>query len=106
MITLSAIISGLLLAALGYQVLQIWVLRRSSRDAPSGPVTGLEALIGADAEVVEPFDPTGPKSQRLGRVRVGSELWNAELVAAASREAAVGDHLRVVGAAGMLLKVV
>jgi membrane protein implicated in regulation of membrane protease activity len=91
---------------LGYQLLEIWVLHRSSRDAPSSPVTGFEALIGADAEVVQPFSSTGPQSRCLGRVRIGSESWNAELVAEAIRKTAVGDQVRVVGAAGMLLKVV
>ena len=33
-------------------------------------------------------------------------MWDAELVAEAKREAAAGDHVRIVGAADMLLKVV
>jgi membrane protein implicated in regulation of membrane protease activity len=104
-ITLSAIVTGLVLAALGYQLLGLWHLHRSSKGMPRGPVTGLDALVGADAEVVEAFKRSGPAGPVLGRVRVGSELWQAELVANTGRPAAVGDRVHIVGAADMLLKV-
>ena len=105
MITLSAIVSGLFLAAVGYQLIQWWVLRDSLRRIPKQPITGPTALVGADAEVVEGFKRSGPTAPALGRVRIGSELWQAELVTNLDRMAVVGDQVRVTGIAGMLVKV-
>jgi membrane protein implicated in regulation of membrane protease activity len=104
-ITLSAIITGVILAAVGYQLLETGHLHRSSKGLPHGAVTGLEALVGTDAEVVEAFKPNGPAGVPLGRVRVGSELWKAELVTNAGRSADIGAQVRVVGVTGMLLRV-
>ena len=59
-ITLSAILSALVLAAVGYQLIQWWELQQSLRKIPRQPVTGLTALVGADAEVVEAFKRGGP----------------------------------------------
>ena len=105
MITLSAIITGVILAALGYQLLESWHLHKSFKGLPRGAVTGLEALVGTDAEVVEAFERSGPVGTALGRVRIGSELWKAELLTDADRLAAVGDQVRIVGVTGMLLRV-
>jgi membrane protein implicated in regulation of membrane protease activity len=102
----SAIITGLALAALGYQVIEIWVTHRAFKGTPGGPVTGLEALVGSNAEVIEAFRRSGPDSPAFGRVRVGSESWQAELSTNTGRLAEVGDHVRIVGASGLLLKVV
>jgi len=104
-ITLSAIISGLVLAALGYQLIQLWVLHQSANKMPRGPVTGLGALVGTDAEVVEAFKRGGPTAPALGRVRIGSELWRAELAATADRMAGVGEQVRVIGVRDMTLTV-
>jgi membrane protein implicated in regulation of membrane protease activity len=104
-IILSAIISGVILAALGYQLLETWHLHRSFKGLPRGAVTGLEPLVGTDAEVVEAFKRNGPAGAALGRVRVGSELWKAELVTNADRLADTGDQVRIVGVTGMLLRV-
>ena len=105
MVTLSAIITGVILAAVGYQLLQTSHLRRSTKGLSRGAVTGLEALVGTDAEVVEAFKPNGPAGVALGRVRVGNELWKAELVTNAGRSAYIGDQVRFVGVTGMLLRV-
>jgi membrane protein implicated in regulation of membrane protease activity len=104
-ITLSAIIGAVVLAAVGYQLIQLWDIHRSSKDMPRRPITGPEALVGAAAEVVEAFARRGPTTPALGRVRIGSELWRAELPAESEHLASVGDEVRVVGVSGMVLKV-
>jgi len=104
-ITLSAIVSALVLAAVGYQLIQWWDLRQSAKKIPRQPITGLSALVGADAEVVDGFKRSGPAAPALGRVRIGNELWQAELVTNLDRMAAVGDQVRVTGVAGMVVKV-
>ena len=104
-ITLGAIVTGIVLAALGYQVLEVWVLHRSSRSRPPGPVAGIDALVGTDAEVVEAFRRSGTAGPPLGRVRVGTETWQAELAGNSPRLAAAGDHVQVVGVSGLVLRV-
>jgi len=104
-ITLSAIVSGLILAAVGYQLIQWWDLRQSAKKIPQQPITGVTALVGADAEVVEGFKRSGPAASALGRVRIGNELWQAELETNLDHMAAVGDQVRVTGVAGMVVKV-
>jgi membrane protein implicated in regulation of membrane protease activity len=104
-ITLSAIVTGLVLAALGYQLIESWVLHRSTQGR-SDAITGLDALVGTDVEVVEAFRLSGPAGPGIGRVRVGSESWQAELVDSSGRLAAVGDRLHVVGTSGTSLKVI
>ena len=106
MITLSAIVTGVVLAVLGYQLLGIWVLHRTSKSRPPGPVSGTAALVGTDVEVIEAFSRRGTESPPLGRVRVGAETWQAELTANTPRLATVGEHVQVVGVSGMVLKVI
>jgi membrane protein implicated in regulation of membrane protease activity len=96
---------GLLIAALLYQALQFISLVRSSRSTPRRSITGVEALVGSDAEVVEDFMLRGAERSAIGRVRVGNESWQAQLLDGSGRLATVGDHLSVVGVSGALLKV-
>jgi membrane protein implicated in regulation of membrane protease activity len=56
--------------------------------------TGIEALVGSSAEVIEVCDPRG-------RVRFRGEIWHAEC---ASR-AEVGDRVTVTGVHGLTLEV-
>jgi membrane-bound serine protease (ClpP class) len=56
--------------------------------------TGVEALIGSSAEVIEVCDP-------LGRVRIRGEIWHAWC---ASR-AEVGERVVIVGVDGLTLAV-
>lgn len=56
--------------------------------------TGVEALIGSSAEVIEACDPRG-------RVRFRGEIWHAEC---ASR-AEVGERVTVAGVRGLTLEV-
>jgi membrane protein implicated in regulation of membrane protease activity len=56
--------------------------------------TGVEALVGSTAEVIEVCDPRG-------RVRFRGEIWHAEC---ASR-AKVGDRVTVTGVHGLTLEV-
>jgi membrane protein implicated in regulation of membrane protease activity len=56
--------------------------------------TGIEALIGSTAEVIETCDPRG-------RVRFRGEIWHAEC----SSRADVGDSVRVTGINGLTLDV-
>lgn len=102
---LSAIVFFLLLTALGYSLMQLWVLHRSSRGMVRRPATGADAFVGSDVEVIESFHPRESGSSALGRVRSGNETWRAELLDGAGRLPAVGDQVRVVGAAGMTLRV-
>jgi membrane-bound serine protease (ClpP class) len=56
--------------------------------------TGIEALVGSTAEVIESCDPRG-------RVRFRGEIWHAECPAGAN----VGDRVRITGAHGLTLDV-
>jgi membrane-bound serine protease (ClpP class) len=56
--------------------------------------TGIEGLIGSEAEVIEACDPRG-------RVRFRGEIWHASCEAGA----AVGDRVRVAGVQGLTLEV-
>jgi membrane-bound serine protease (ClpP class) len=56
--------------------------------------TGIEALVGSTAEVIESCDPRG-------RVRFRGEIWHAECPAGAN----VGDRVRITGAHGLTLEV-
>jgi membrane-bound serine protease (ClpP class) len=56
--------------------------------------TGIEALIGSSAEVIEACDPRG-------RVRFRGEIWNAQCDTAAE----IGDQVRVTGVHGLTLEV-
>jgi membrane protein implicated in regulation of membrane protease activity len=94
-----------MLVASGYYVLEFWVLRDSSKRIPRTPITGLDALIGSEAEVVEAFTRRETGHPLFGQVRAGGELWKAELTADPARPAVVGDRVRIVGVAGLLLKV-
>ena len=105
MFTISALITGLMLAALGYQVIQMWSMRKSLEQIPRRPITGRDALVGAEGEVIEPFYRNEPAAPPLGRVRIGAELWSAELVGDTARLAAAGDRVRVVDVNGLVLKV-
>ena len=105
MAIVATLVSGLLLAVLLYQALEFWGTYRDGKRAPQGPATGLEALVGSDAEVIEQFERRGPENAAIGRVKIGSESWQAELTDGAGRLASVGDHVSVVGIAGSILKV-
>jgi len=56
--------------------------------------TGVEALIGSSAEVIEACDPRG-------RVRFRGEIWHAEC----DTRAEVGDRVTVAGVHGLTLEV-
>ncbi len=56
--------------------------------------TGIEGLIGSEAEVIEACDPRG-------RVRFRGEIWHAQCDAGA----AVGDRVSVAGVHGLTLEV-
>ncbi|MGH2994495.1 MAG: NfeD family protein [Solirubrobacterales bacterium] len=56
--------------------------------------TGTEALMGTRAEVLEPCAPDG-------RVRVGSEIWNARSEAPVGR----GEYVRITAVDGLTLSV-
>jgi membrane protein implicated in regulation of membrane protease activity len=56
--------------------------------------TGIEGLIGSQAEVIEACDPRG-------RVRFRGEIWHAECPPGA----AMGDHVVVAGIHGLTLEV-
>jgi membrane-bound serine protease (ClpP class) len=56
--------------------------------------TGIEGLIGSEAEVIEACDPRG-------RVRFRGEIWHASCEAGA----AVGERVRVAGVHGLTLEV-
>jgi membrane protein implicated in regulation of membrane protease activity len=56
--------------------------------------TGIEGLIGSEAEVIERCDPRG-------RVRFRGEIWHARCESGA----AVGDRVTVVGVHGLTLEV-
>src|SRR5882724_6398312 len=56
--------------------------------------TGVEALVGSSAEVIERCDPQG-------RVRFRSEIWRAQCPAGAE----VGDRVTVTGVHGLTLEV-
>ena len=94
-----------MLVAAGYYVIEFWVLHGSFKQVPRTAVSGLSALIGSEAEVVEAFTRREPGHPLLGQVRAGGELWRAELTENPNRLVEVGDQVRVVGAEGLLLKV-
>jgi membrane-bound serine protease (ClpP class) len=56
--------------------------------------TGIEALIGSSAEVIEPCDPRG-------RVRFRGEIWHARCPSRAE----VGQRVTVTGVDGLTLEV-
>src|SRR4051794_6028015 len=56
--------------------------------------TGIEGLVGSEAEVIQACDPRG-------RVRFRGEIWHAHCDAGA----AVGDRVRVGGVHGLTLEV-
>lgn len=56
--------------------------------------TGIEALIGSEAQVIEACAPRG-------RVRFRGEIWHARC----DEGAAVGDRVRVIGVEGLTLEV-
>ncbi|MER3411825.1 MAG: hypothetical protein C4305_05640 [Thermoleophilia bacterium] len=64
----------------------VWYSRRGR------PLVGVESLIGASAEVVEPCRP-------LGRVRVAGEIWRARC----EQGAAAGERVRVRAVDGLTL---
>jgi membrane protein implicated in regulation of membrane protease activity len=105
-ITLSVIVAGVVLAALGYQLMEMWVLHRSCKEMPPGPVAGVEALVGSEAEVIESFRRSAQDGALAGRVKVRGESWKAELPAETPRLATIGEHVRIVSVSGLVLKVV
>jgi membrane protein implicated in regulation of membrane protease activity len=56
--------------------------------------TGVEGLVGSEAEVIQACEPRG-------RVRLRGEIWHAECVAGAG----VGDRVRVTAVRGLTLEV-
>ena len=81
-----------ILGAAAVEVGESWFWIRFTRRQRA--VTGVEGLIGADAVVVEACRPDG-------RVRVHGELWRAQC----SRDAEVGEHVRVSAVNDLTLEV-
>ena len=87
-----------LLVAAVLEFFEIKLLLRWSRriDRRTKETTGIEGMIGATADVVEPCGPTA-----TGKVMYQGELWEASSTPAADR----GDHVRIVAVDGLLLRV-
>ena len=66
----SVIISATLVSALFF----LFVIGVALKAQRRKPITGIEGMIGAKAEALEPLDPTGS-------VRLQGEIWNAESLA-------------------------
>ncbi|MCO6430594.1 MAG: NfeD family protein [Deltaproteobacteria bacterium] len=47
---------------------------------PSPQSTGIEAILGAEAVVSKDFEPRTGDGRYCGKVRIGGELWKAELI--------------------------
>ena len=82
----------ILLGVIGEIVEITWGLRLARRMRAQ---TGAEALVGQEAEVVEPCRPDG-------KVRVHGELWQARCEEGADP----GDRVRVTAVRGLTLDVV
>ncbi len=72
----------------------LWVLKRFVGLRRRPPVSGLERLIGAEAEVLEGFDARG-------RVRVAGEIWSAHT----RKPLFKGQRVRVTGVRDLVLEV-
>ena len=86
----------LLLVGCVLEVVEIAVLRRWAKrlDRRTKPTTGVEAMVGKAAEVVEPCRPKGT-------VQLGGELWEARCDAGAD----TGETVRVQSVEGLTLVV-
>jgi len=84
------VIGGLASAVLGSFEVAFWQ-RRVRRQKVQ---TGVENLIGATGEVIDPLDPSG-------QIRVLGELWKAR----SSAELPRGSRVRVVSVHGLALEV-
>jgi membrane protein implicated in regulation of membrane protease activity len=86
----------LILVAVALEVVEIAFLRRWSKriDRRTKATTGVEAMVGEAAEVVEPCHPDG-------MVQLNGELWEARCEAGAER----GDTVRVESVEGLTLVV-
>jgi membrane-bound serine protease (ClpP class) len=82
---------GVVIAAACFEVVELSIWRRT---LGWGKKTGVEALVGMSAEVVQDCDPSG-------RVRVRGELWNAD----SASPAEVGDTVVVQRVDGLRLEV-
>jgi membrane-bound serine protease (ClpP class) len=82
--------------AIPLEIVELRLLRRWARrlDRESVEKVGMDAFVGATAEVVEPCLPRG-------WVMVRGELWEASSTPAAER----GEQVRVVGVDGLRLRV-
>lgn len=84
------VIGGLASSALGIFEVAYWHRRVRRKNVQ----TGVENLIGATGEVIDPLAPSG-------QVRVLGELWEAR----SSSELPRGAHVRVVALHGLALEV-
>ena len=82
---------GVVIAAAAFEVVELSIWRRTLN---WGKKTGVEALVGMRAEVVQECDPSG-------RVRVRGELWNADSASPAD----VGESVVVTKVDGLRLEV-
>ncbi|MBS0380314.1 MAG: NfeD family protein [Proteobacteria bacterium] len=101
--TFGSIITAIVLVALLYQVLEGWAVHRSLKRVSEKPLHGEDSLLGVHAEVVEPFKAGPPGLPASGRVRLGGELWEAQLAILGTSLPSVGDTVRVTGTEGLLL---
>jgi len=98
------VILGLLVAGILYSMIEWHVLWKSERRG-SAVVSGVEAFIGRDAEVIEPFQRSFATSPLIGRVRIDGESWRAELGDQAAAELQRGDMVRIVAVDHGVLRV-
>ena len=98
-------IALLILAPLGVRLLFGLLLGLVSRRALRSPVvTGREGLIGRTAVLRREFRAGGDGFLR-GKVRLGSETWNAVPVDPATARLPAGDEVEVADLAGLTLVV-
>jgi membrane protein implicated in regulation of membrane protease activity len=86
----------LILVGCALEAVEIVLLRRWSKriDRRTKPTTGVEAMVGEAAEVVEPCQPDG-------MVQLNGELWEARCEAGAEK----GEKVRVEAVDGLTLVV-
>ena len=87
-----------LLVAAVLEFFEIKLLLRWSRhiDRKTKETTGIEGMIGATADVVEPCSPAA-----TGKVMYQGEHWDASSTPAADR----GEQVRIVAVDGLVLRV-
>jgi membrane-bound ClpP family serine protease len=86
-------IAGLVALMFVWMAIAIVTYRAGSRALKRKPVTGIEALVGSQGEVVGLLDPEGT-------VKIGGELWRAR---SAGDNIGVGEEVTVVSYEGQRL---